>query len=391
MISHQPILYLVYAIPERQLLCENGTSRRLDSLRGCFCSDFKIVDINLLGEQISFLDRCLIFILIAIGLNNFRYLFLARRLPQFSGNSTVLLTGIYSAFLGLMIRDIKVSIDLVDSLSLSDVRGIQSFWRCRPVYHFIQLPISYIIEYLLLSSQHIKSVFVATQAEQNWLQKIHHKSKNLHVLSNSIFPQLDYRKFGQMSPYILPNTTYCLAFIGSLDWWVNRRMLIIALRLLDKFLRSQSRIKAIQLHIYGESTNQAVDARGLHPELKAIQKGYFNNPSTVYSENHAAFLPNSIGRGFQNKLFSCLAIGLPTIAHVSMNPLGRPPHDQQIGSCANPVLFCDSESDYMNALLRVFLLDSDQRLHVKQASHEFLHAFDQATQTQFSSACNEIL
>jgi len=381
-----PVLYLVYAIPRWQLSRENGTSRRIDSLKRCFENTHHIVDVNLLEDSVSRIDKLIIFLFIAFGLNNFRYLILSRRLPEFPEHSTVLLTGIYSAFLGAFIRHVNLSIDLVDSLSLSDVRGIQSMWRFRPAYHFVQFPVSFLLERLLLSRRCVKSIFVTTQAERDWLRQIHSHHSLLRVLPNTI-PVTTFNHLPELNNDYdhLPNV-FSLAFIGSLDWWVNRRMLVVALNLLRKFLNMQNIVQCLNLNIYGDNPLDSFENIRVHPNLTLTPKGFFDSPREVYSDNHAAFLPNSIGRGFQNKLFTCLSLGLPTIAHVSMNPLGLNQLYSNQDFSPNPAIFCQTDSDYMSALSHVLLMDSLQRQDLKLACHQFLLSWQRYTQVRYHIA-----
>ena len=390
MTIQRPRLYLIYAIPRHQLLSENGTSRRLDSLRECFGRTYRIVDINLLANNAALIDRLATFFFLAIGLNNLRYLFLSRHLPHLPTDSNVLISGIYSAFLGLTLRDVRLSVDLVDSLSLTDVRGMQSFWRIRPLYHILQFPISFLLERLLLNRKNLKSVFVTTPAERDWLSRIHFDAPRLHVLSNSIDSLLDTTLSESESSLNCLPPQFSLAFIGSLDWWVNKRMLKAALRLLKTYLNKEDVAQVVHLHVYGEQFVDNLNREAHHPALKIIHKGYFHSAQEVYQDNHAAFLPNSIGRGFQNKLFSCLSIGLPTIAHTSMNPLGPHCWREQRARPNNPAIFCKTDADYMEALSRVFLMEAQQRLAVRQSCHQFLADWHQQTQAEYHDIVSTI-
>ena len=372
MTIERPTLYLIYAVPRHQLRRENGTSRRLDSLRACFGSDYSVIDINLLENDLQHVDRLVTRLFIAVGLNNFRYLFLSRKLPDLPVNSNVLVSGIYSAFLGLTLRHVRLSIDLVDSLSLTDVRGVQSLWHCRPIYHCLQFPISFLLERFLLRRKAIQSIFVTTYAEREWLKRLHFDSPHLHVLSNSIDTLLAYSKSDSSHANNCLPSQRSLAFIGSLDWWVNRRMLKDALRLLRMYLNKHDASQPICLNVYGDESTRNIDLNDLPSTLNVVHKGYYESVQEVFAENHAAFLPNSVGRGFQNKLFTCLSIGLPTVAHESMNPVGLHTSAYRGSMSDNPVIFCRTEADYMSAISSVFLMDFHQRLLLRKACHQFL-------------------
>ena len=383
-----PTLYLIYAVPRHQLLRENGTSRRLDSLRACFGSNYSIIDINLLENDLENVDRWATLFFIAFGLNNFRYLFLSRKLPGLPANSNVLISGIYSAFLGLTLRNVRLSVDLVDSLSLTDVRGMQSLWYCRPIYHFLQFPISFLLERLLLRRKSIQSIFVTTHAEREWLKRLHFDSPLLHVLSNSIDSLLGYSNSESSHVKDCLPLERSLAFIGSLDWWVNRRMFKDAIRLLKLYLKKHDTSQPVCLNVYGDESIQGVIRDDRLPALKVTHKGYFESADEIYRENHAAFLPNSAGRGFQNKLFTCLSIGLPTIAHFSMNPMGLHVSADRGSLADNPAIFCRTDADYMSAISSVFLLELHQRLLLRQTCRQFLADWHQNAMSEKDAILN---
>ena len=74
-----------------------------------------------------------------------------------------------------------------------------------------------------------------------------------------------------------------------------------------------------------------------------MEHGYVDDAAVIKGANDAAFFINTIGRGFQNKLFTGLALGLPTIVHETMDP--------RIRDLTNTLAFiCSSELDIFRAI-----------------------------------------
>jgi len=107
--------------------------------------------------------------------------------------------------------------------------------------------------------------------------------------------------------------------------------------------------------------------------LKVVHHGYVEILGCLPGRNHAAFLPNPIGRGFQNKLLNCVALGLPTIAHVSMSP------HQTSEPAPGPVIYCQGQADYDAALLSLWSLTQDQREAITSTSGTYLERFFSST------------
>ena len=369
--KQRPRARLIYAVPPEHLKQENGTSQRLQSLRSCLAAQFEVEETNLLDPPLRRRERLAMLLTGLLGLsNNLRYLALAHRLPPHAGSRLTLLMGNYCACLALITPHRPLLLDLVDSLTLTDVRGMQSRWRWRPLLYLAQLPSSWLLEHRLRRHRQLQSVLITTEREKAWLEGLHGTWPNLQVVPNYLQAQISKTQ----PPPLQTFGTVQLAFIGSLGWWVNQVSARRAVQILERFLQGPGSGRAVVLNLYGTASyhGQAIPKTRCS-RLEIIAHGYVDTLDCMAQQNHAAFLPNPIGRGFQNKLLSCVALGLPTIAHTSMSP--HHPDEPAPG----PVFYCRNQTDYDNALLNLWPLSQEQRDAIAQASETYIERFFSST------------
>lgn len=367
--TKQPKARIIYAVPPEHLKQENGTSQRLHSLRSALGERFELEETNLLNPPPRRRERLAMIVISLLGLsNNWRYLALAHRLPPQTDSQLTLLLGNYCACLGLLAPHRPLILDLVDSLTLTDVRGMQSLWRWRPLLYIAQLPGSWLLEHRLRRHSHLQAVLITTEREKAWLEQLHGSWANLHVVPNQV--QLPPSISANQTPLLKDHGPLQLAFIGSLSWWVNQVSARRAVRILERFLQSSGVGKTVVLNLYGTSSQSAQPLPKTRcNRLDIIAHGYIDSLATLPEHNHAAFLPNPIGRGFQNKLLNCVALGLPTIAHISMSPHRRSE------PMAGPVFYCKFQADYEAALLRLWQLTPNDRDNIEQTSTNYIAHF----------------
>ncbi|MCX5938760.1 MAG: hypothetical protein NTW02_11330 [Cyanobium sp. LacPavin_0920_WC12_MAG_62_9] len=360
---------MIYAVPPDHLKQENGTSQRLQSLRRALAERFELEETNLLNPPLRRHEKLAMLLLGLLGLsNNWRYLALAHRLPPQADSQLTLLLGNYCACLALLTPDKPLMLDLVDSLTLTDLRGIQSGWRWRPLLYLAQLPSSWLLEHRLRRHSQLQAVLITTEREKAWLERLHGSWTNLHVVPNQV--QLPPAISASQAPRLQDQEPLQLAFIGSLNWWVNQVSARRAVWVLERFLQGPGVDKTVVLNLYGTASSSAhlfpkSNCRG----LKIFYHGYVETLDCLVGQNHAAFLPNPIGRGFQNKLLNCVALGLPTIAHVSMNP------HRTSEPTPGPVIYCQAQADYDAALLNLWSLTQDQRDAIASTSNTYIKHF----------------
>jgi hypothetical protein len=365
--SPQPRARLIYAVPPDHLTQENGTNHRLQNLRSCLAQRFEVEETNLLDPPLCRRERLAMLLTGLLGLsNNLRYLALAHRLPPQGDTQITLLLGNYCACLALLTPHRPLLLDLVDSLTLTDVRGMQSGWRWRPLLYLAQLPSSWLLEHRLRRHPHLHAVLITTDREKAWLKWLHGSWANLHVVPNQVRPRI----CGTQPPPLQANGTLQLAFIGSLGWWVNQFSARRAVRILERFLQGTGTDITVVLNLYGTACIHADHLPKTRcSRLEIIAHGYIETLDCLAEQNHAAFLPNPIGRGFQNKLLSCVALGLPTIAHASMSP-----HSAK-ETTPGPVVYCQSQADYENALRRMWTLSEGDREAIASSSKAYVEQF----------------
>ena len=371
--SNQPRARMIYAVTPDHLKQENGTSQRLKTLRSALAERFELEETNLLNQPLRRRERLAMLLISLIGLsNNWRYLALSHRLPPQTDSQLTLLLGNYCACLALLAPDKPLMLDLVDSLTLTDVRGMQSGWRWRPLIYLAQLPSSWLLEHCLRRHSQLQAVLITTEREKAWLERLHGSWANLHVVPNQV--QLQPGFSASPAPRLQDHGPLQLAFIGSLNWWVNQVSARRAVRILERFLRSPGVNKVVVLNLYG-TANSSVHLlpKSNCRSLKVVHHGYVEILGCIPGRNHAAFLPNPIGRGFQNKLLNCVALGLPTIAHVSMSP------HQTSEPAPGPVIYCQGQADYDAALLSLWSLTQDQREAITSTSGTYLERFFSST------------
>jgi hypothetical protein len=226
---------------------------------------------------------------------------------------------------------------------------------------------------------------ITTNREKRWLEKLHGSWAKVHVMPNQVHPRIsDVKKTLVISHEVLN-----LAFIGSLSWWVNQVAAQKAVCILDKFLKTgQSGDREIILNVYGTDSIHIKKLLKKRCEgLKIVNHGYVENLNCIADNNHAAFLPNRIGRGFQNKMFSCLALGMPTIAHISMNP------DNPKDVSRSPVIYCRKQKEYEEALIKVWTLTEEDRKRIAKESLDYIvnNCSSLAIEGKINDALNQIL
>ncbi len=359
-----PRAHMVYAVPPQHLLRQNGTSQRLHSLRLALQQHYQLRETNLLAAPLRLRERLSMALISLLSLsNNLRYLALRHRLPARRPGDLMVLVGPYCACLALGAADGPLAVDLIDSLTLTDIRGVQSRWRWRPLLYACQLPSSWLLERLLLGHNRLNAVLVTTEREQAWLERVHGRHGRLHALPNHVAtpPLLD------PTPELTASTPLQLAFVGALSWWVNRLNAQNAVRILNTFLQGPGAGRSIVFNLYG--SGQPARWPGAHlPQLQIRLHGYCDDLREVARSNHAAFLPNPIGRGFQNKLLSCVGMGMPTIAGATMNPHRQP------DEAPSPVMYCRHQADYEHALLSLWQLSDAQRGQIAARSRAYVQA-----------------
>jgi hypothetical protein len=379
--SKPPRALLVYAVPPEHLKQDNGTSHRLQSLRHALAQRFEVEETNLLDPPLNRREQLGMLVAGLLGLsNNWRYRSLAHRLPAQADSQLTLLVGNYCACLAPLTQQRPLLLDLVDSLTLTDMRGMQSRWRWRPLLYLLQLPSSWLLEHRLKRHRHLQGVLITTEREQAWLERLHGPWTNLHVIPNQVQPHS-----GTWRPPALPSHgPLQLAFIGSLHWWVNLVSARRAVQILERFLQGPGADTTVVLNLYGTASSSSQPRLSTRcKRLQIIAHGYVDTLASLAEHNHAAFLPNPIGRGFQNKLLSCVALGLPTIAHTSMSP-----HSTAEPS-SGPVIYCESQSDYDQALLSLWNLKEPERIAIARASENYIEHF--FSSTAISRSLNEAL
>lgn len=219
--SNQPRARMIYAVPPDHLKQENGTSQRLKTLRSALAERFELEETNLLNQPLRRRERLAMLLISLIGpSNNWRYLALSHRLPPQTDSQLTLLLGNYCACLALLAPDKPLMLDLVDRLTLTDVRGMQSGWRWRPLIYLAQLPSSWLLEHCLRRHSQLQAVLITTEREKAWLERLHGSWANLHVVPNQV--QLQPGFSASPAPRLQDHGPLQLAFIGSLNWWVNQ-------------------------------------------------------------------------------------------------------------------------------------------------------------------------
>ena len=376
--SKLPRARMIYAVPPDHLKQENGTSQRLQSLRSALGERFELEETNLLNPPPRRCERLAMLLIGLLGLsNNWRYLALAHRIPPQNDSQLTLLIGNYCACLALLTPHKPLLLDLVDSLTLTDVRGIQSRWRWRPLLYLAQLPSSWLLEHRLRRHPNLQAVLITTEREKTWLEKVHGSWANLHVVPNHV--QLPQEISARQAPLLQDHGPLQLAFIGSLSWWVNQVSALRAVRILERFLQSTGIDKTVVLNLYGTSSRSAESLpKTSCRRLDIISHGYVGSLASLAEHNHAAFLPNPIGRGFQNKLLNCVALGLPTIADVSMSPHRTSEHTP------GTVIYCKAQADYDAALLSLWRLTPNQRDNIINTSATYIERFFSSTRINSS-------
>jgi glycosyltransferase involved in cell wall biosynthesis len=353
----------------------------LQSLRHALAQRFEVEETNLLDPPLNRREQLGMLVAGLLGLsNNWRYRSLAHRLPAQADSQLTLLVGNYCACLAPLTQQRPLLLDLVDSLTLTDMRGMQSRWRWRPLLYLLQLPSSWLLEHRLKRHRHLQGVLITTEREQAWLERLHGPWTNLHVIPNQVQPHS-----GTWRPPALPSHgPLQLAFIGSLHWWVNLVSARRAVQILERFLQGPGADTTVVLNLYGTASSSSQPRLSTRcKRLQIIAHGYVDTLASLAEHNHAAFLPNPIGRGFQNKLLSCVALGLPTIAHTSMSP-----HSTAEPS-SGPVIYCESQSDYDQALLSLWNLKEPERIAIARASENYIEHF--FSSTAISRSLNEAL
>lgn len=389
--NNMPRLYLVYAILPEQLQYSNGTVLRLTSLRECFSVSYQIVEINLLSFRPTQKQKILSRILIFLGLNNLKYLPLVSRIPSLSSSDKVLFSGIYCSSLALFFRHIQCSVDLVDSLTRTDWRGIQSFWYLRPIYHLIQFPISFLIEKLVLNSPCIKTIFLTTEREVIWLDSFHGQSKKVAILPNLLQSPaaLSYTSTDFDGKLLLPSNSGCVdvAVLASLDWWVNRKMFVECVSILSLYQSTRPNAPCFKLHLFGTPGSSKHFARIIvSPRIILLNCGIIDSLNIISATCKFALLPNLIGRGFQNKLFSMLGTSIPLIVDESMMPCEN---NSQRG--VPPSLFiCSSKDQYLSSIDKVLSLPISTRCSYRNATNFYFNNLIYETLESFSFARSNI-
>ena len=380
--NRKPIARLIYAIPPEHLQQENGTSQRLQTLRRTLADRFAVKETNLLDPPLRRRERMAMLAVGLVGLsNNLRYLALAHRVPAQVEGQLTLLMGNYCACIALLTPNKPLMLDLVDSLTLTDLRGIQSCWRWRPLLYLAQLPSSWLLEKLLRHHTNLQTILITTYREKAWLERLHGPWPNLHVVPN----QVQQRISGKQKALVHTDDRLELAFIGSLNWWVNQVSAQRAVRILEGFLSGPGADKTVALNLYGTANSEAqLIPKTNCTRLEVFVHGYVENLDCLIEHNHAAFLPNPIGRGFQNKLLSCVALGLPTIADASMSP-----HSGKVPS-RGPVIYCQEQQEYENALMKLWELSWLDRIKITQESLDYLekHFSSKMIKNNIESAIN---
>jgi len=383
--NNMPRLYLIYAILPEQLQYSNGTALRLTSLRKCFSVSYEIIEINLLSVRPTLKQKILSKILIFLGLNNLRYLPLVSRIPNLSRSDKVLFSGIYCSSLALLFRHIQCSVDLVDSLTRTDWRGIQSFWYLRPIYHLIQFPISFLLEKLVLNSPCINTIFLTTEKEVIWLDYFHGQSKKVAILPN-LLPSpaaLSYTSTDFDGKLLLASKPGCVdvAVLASLDWWVNRKMFVECVSILSLYQSTRPNAPCFKLHLYGTPDSCKHLARVIvNPRIILLNFGIIDSLNIISITCRFALLPNLIGRGFQNKLFSMLGTSIPLIVDESMMP-----YENNSQRAVPPSLFiCSSKDQYLSSIDMVLSLPISARCSYHNATNLY---FNNLTNETLESFC----